>query len=509
MRTSTGIYVRVSTEEQAQEGFSIRAQTEKLKAYALIKDWDLYDVYADEGISGKNITERPDINRLLDDIKNGKVNNVLVFKVDRLTRSIRDLIDLVELFDKHECKFNSLNESIDTDTPSGRMFLKIIGIFAEFERENLIARLRLGFERKAREGYTTSSFVTAYGYKRQKGQRVQEIDPEEAQTVREVFRLYLDEDKTLTNIVKILNDKKIKPKQKTSMWAVKTIKEMLSNPIYTGKIRYSVHDQKRYFEVEGKHESIISDEIFAKVQVKLKNTSRLSPTKVANAENYFGGLLICERCGKKFTTQRISSKDKNGKRRTSNSYTCMGKERKNDGRDYSNRCTIPDASHKNIEIAFVNYIENISDFTETDGIDEFVKQEQDRKEQERKQQFAELEEQRKRCFEKKKKLMEQYVSEILTFDEYRNMIAIANDKFDQIENELIKLEEENNSQNHETDSLQKEDIITNFKESWGYLDNKERQNFLKQFVKAIEIDVEKLSNGRTVPHIKKVEFNIT
>jgi len=146
--------VPVSTDEQAQEGFSIRAQTEKLKAYALLKDWEIYDIYADEGISGKNIVDRPEINRLIDDINEGKVDNVLVFKVDRLTRSVKNLVELVDLFEEYNCAFNSLTESIDTDTPSGRMFLKIIGIFAEFERENLVSRLKMGFERKAREGYT-------------------------------------------------------------------------------------------------------------------------------------------------------------------------------------------------------------------------------------------------------------------------------------------------------------------------------------------------------------------
>ena len=124
---STGIYVRVSTDEQAQEGYSIRAQTEKLKSYALLKDWDIFDIYSDEGISGKNIVDRPAINRLIDDIESGKVNNVLVFKVDRLRRSTRNLLELVELFEDCDCAFNSLTESIDTDTPSGRMFLKSSG----------------------------------------------------------------------------------------------------------------------------------------------------------------------------------------------------------------------------------------------------------------------------------------------------------------------------------------------------------------------------------------------
>lgn len=110
----TAIYVRVSTEEQAQEGFYIRAQKQKLKEYANVKDWSIYNVYLDEGISGKNITERPAINRMIEDIKSGHVKNVLVFKIDRLTRSTADLVYLIDLFKEYGCSFNSLTESIDT-----------------------------------------------------------------------------------------------------------------------------------------------------------------------------------------------------------------------------------------------------------------------------------------------------------------------------------------------------------------------------------------------------------
>ena len=143
----TGIYVRVSSEEQVKHGFSIRAQIEKLTTYAKLKGWIIYDVYEDKGISGKSIEERPAIKRLISDIEKGKVNNVLVFKIDRLTRSVKNLIELIDLFQKYNCEFNSLTESIDTSSATGRMFLKIIGIFAEFERENIVERTKVGFER--------------------------------------------------------------------------------------------------------------------------------------------------------------------------------------------------------------------------------------------------------------------------------------------------------------------------------------------------------------------------
>ena len=129
----TAVYARVSTEEQAREGYSIRAQIDKLKSYIQIKDWEFYKVYSDEGISGKNIEDRPAINELINDIKAGNVNNVLVYKIDRLTRSTKDLIELTTIFKDYNCAFSSVTESIDTGSASGRMFLKIIGIFAEFD----------------------------------------------------------------------------------------------------------------------------------------------------------------------------------------------------------------------------------------------------------------------------------------------------------------------------------------------------------------------------------------
>ena len=159
----TAIYCRVSTEEQATEGFSIHAQKDKLTKYAESNDWDIVDYYVDDGISGKNLTDRKEVSRLIEDVKKGKINNVLIYKLDRLTRSVKDLIYLIELFDSHNCTFNSQTEKIDTSNAVGRMFVKIIGIFAEFERENLAERVTFGYEQKTKEGnYTNCNGVFGY-----------------------------------------------------------------------------------------------------------------------------------------------------------------------------------------------------------------------------------------------------------------------------------------------------------------------------------------------------------
>ncbi|MCL2592974.1 MAG: recombinase family protein, partial [Defluviitaleaceae bacterium] len=129
----TAIYVRASTKKQACH--SISMQIEELKKHIKIKGCDFYKVYADEGISGKNITDRPAINELIQDIETGKVNNVLVYSIDRLTRNLKDLKKLAKIFKEHDCFLNSVMDKIDTETVYGKKFLDIIGILAEYERK--------------------------------------------------------------------------------------------------------------------------------------------------------------------------------------------------------------------------------------------------------------------------------------------------------------------------------------------------------------------------------------
>lgn len=265
---NTGIYIRVSTEEQANNGYSIRAQEEKLKSYASIKDWNVFSVYIDEGISGKNIVDRKELRRLIDDIKENKINNVLVYKIDRLTRSTKDLIDLIDIFNKYNCSFNSLNESIDTKTSTGRMFIKIIGIFAEFERENIVERVKLGLERKVKEGYTIASKNISYGYVKEKGRKIQKVNKEESIIVNKVFDLFL-KGYSYTKIANILNDANILTKNKYK-WSYKTIKLLLLNPNYIGNVRYGINSD-RYFETKGKHIPIVNINKYLSVQEKIKS----------------------------------------------------------------------------------------------------------------------------------------------------------------------------------------------------------------------------------------------
>ena len=496
---STGIYVRVSTEEQAQEGFSIRGQTEKLKSYAMLKEWDIYNIYSDEGISGKNIVDRPAINRLIDDIKKGYVDNVLVFKVDRLTRSTKNLIELVDLFEEHNCVFNSLTESIDTDTPSGRMFLKIIGIFAEFERENLACRVKLGIERKVKEGYSIASSTLSYGYTRKKGQKIQEVHPEEARIVKEIFSMFVEENMSMTKIATILNSRNVKTKNNLQVWRAPTIQNMLTNTTYIAKVRYAVNDKENYFEADGHHERIVSDEIFSLAQEKVERIRSNRPFKKhPKEEQYFCGVLVCALCGSKFTTHHGEIPKRGGDKTHRVSYRCPRKIY------YSDKvaCKCPSVRHHKVETAFVEYIQQINDFSNVQEIN--ISNEQKEKErQEHLDYIAVCENKLKNLHNGKKRVMEQYVSEEITFEEYRELLEISNKKHEKLESELQKLYSEIPE---EESSVSHDDIILSLKENWKYLNNKEKMIFLQRFVKKIVMLVEKGSTRLSVVKIKSVEF---
>ena len=353
----TAIYVQVSTDEQAKEGYSIRAQIEKLKSFIKVKDWSFYKVYADEGISGKNIKDRPAINEMIDDIKAGNVDNVLIYKIDRLTRSTRDLIELTDIFKATSCSFNSVMESIDTATASGRMFLKIIGIFAEFERENIAERITMAAEKKAREGYSLAYNTASYGYDKAGKDKIQTINHEEAKIVKEVFSMYVEGNMSQNAITKNLNKRGIKPKL-VETWCAESVRGILRNPNYIGKVRYSMADEERYFEADGKHEPIISEEVFLQAQSKMVKIQRKTPTKRPKEASFFCGTIHCGKCGARLETHNDYYINKHGEEIVRGGYRCPN--------TIKGFCNIGRISHRKVEEAFQDYLLNIEDLTAID-----------------------------------------------------------------------------------------------------------------------------------------------
>ena len=163
MKTAA-IYIRVSTDSQAEEGYSIDAQKEQLSAYCVSKGIKKYEFYIDGGWSGSNI-ERPEMQRLIEDVNADKISHVIVYKLDRLSRSQKDTLYLIEdVFNPHGVDFVSLNESMDTSTPMGRLMLGILSAFAQLERENIRLRTRMGMKERVKSGLWMGGGRVPFGF---------------------------------------------------------------------------------------------------------------------------------------------------------------------------------------------------------------------------------------------------------------------------------------------------------------------------------------------------------
>lgn len=242
---TVGIYVRVSTEEQAKEGFSISAQREKLKAFCKVQDWNEYRFYVDEGISAKDMN-RPQLQLMLDHIKKGVVDVVLVYRLDRLTRSIIDLYKLLDIFDNNNCKFKSATEMYDTTTATGRMFISLVALMAQWERENLGERVRMGQIEKARQGKYSAK--APFGFDKDKNDKLV-INEDEKQIVDDMVEK-IKQGYSIRQLADYLDNSGFPP-IRGYKWHIASILTILKNPALYGATKW------RDEIIENTHEGIL------------------------------------------------------------------------------------------------------------------------------------------------------------------------------------------------------------------------------------------------------------
>ena len=466
MLINTAIYVRVSTEEQATEGFSIHAQKDKLTKYAEVNDYNIVDYYIDDGISGKNLQDRPEVTRLINDVKSGKINNVLVYKLDRLTRSVKDLIYLIELFDKYNCTFNSQTEKIDTSNAVGRMFVKIIGIFAEFERENLAERVTFGYEQKTKEGnYTNCNGVFGYDYLVGKGKLV--VNKEESYYVKKIYEWYLEGDSML-KIAKKLKNLNV-PTKRGGHWNQSTINSILNNPLYIGNVRYGVN-KKNNFEVEGRDiTEIIDKDMFYGVQELMKRRKKFHNKKYSSDDTYYFRVLRCSYCnGKYHARQQVQ----NGKKYIT--YRCNG--------HHNNSCNAPGFSHYKLETSFLKYLDNIKDFKFNKKI---LKKEDKLNEKE----VDKIKQEIDKLNRKKIDATELFSIDEIDYETFKNIKEVVDSKISVLSKEL-ELIDTKEVDVIETNEDLIEEIIVNLKSNFIKLNNHEKKMFLERFVKEIRVKKE-------------------
>ena len=283
------IYVRVSTTSQVEEGYSIEEQKDKLEAYCKIKDWSIYKIYTDGGFSGSN-TNRPAIEQLIKDAQKKKFDTVLVYKLDRLSRSQKDTLYLIEeVFIKNGIEFLSLQENFDTSTPFGKAMIGLLAVFAQLEREQIKERMQLGKLGRAKAGKSMMWAKTSYGYDYHKETGTMTINPVQSLAIKFIFESYLS-GRSITKLRDDLNEKF--PKEKP--WNYRAVRVILDNPVYCGYNQYLGELYK------GNHEPIITKEAYDKTQEELKIRQRtalenLNP-RPFQAKYMLSGIAQCGYC---------------------------------------------------------------------------------------------------------------------------------------------------------------------------------------------------------------------
>lgn len=275
-----GLYARVSTDTQL-EGYSIDAQKEFLLSYAKSKGYDEFEYYIDGGYSGKDLN-RPAIQRLIEDCKNKKIDAVFVFKLDRISRSQRDTLYLIEeVFNKYDVSFISMRENFDTSSPFGKAMIGVLSVFAQLERETILERTRIGLKKRAEAGLWRGGGKIPFPYRYDKETGTLIPVKEQVELLHKMISLYIS-GKSFNAIGKIVG-------MDESM--VETRILSITN---TGKVPYK--DQV----YEGQHEAVVSDELYEEI---------LRVNRIRSREKYerhylLSGKVFCGHCGAKYRYQK-------------------------------------------------------------------------------------------------------------------------------------------------------------------------------------------------------------
>lgn len=329
------LYCRVSTEEQAREGLSLDEQKHRLESYCHALGFKQeVRIFIDDGYSAKNL-ERPKLNLLLEELKANKISKIIVTKLDRISRKLLNLLELIDLFQNHDVTFISISESFDTNTPSGRLTLQVLGAVAEFERERIRERVVDNMFHAANQGQWLTS--APYGYNLVDKKLM--IDDKHAEVVKEVFSMYLEKSMGFLTIAKILNNRGI-PSPTGKEWWNRTIKLVLQNPAYKGFTVWNRRegsnknrpekDESEWIIQENTHPPIITPEVWDKVNERLQQRSL--PSRSQSSPNLLSGLLKCGNCGSGMSVSPSGSRVNPYKVYRCSAYknkgTCTGKQYK-------------------------------------------------------------------------------------------------------------------------------------------------------------------------------------
>jgi site-specific DNA recombinase len=346
------IYTRVSSQEQAEKGTSLESQAEQLEGFCKVQKWEIFNHYTDPGFSGKD-DKRPGLESLRRDAKAGYFEKVVVWRLDRLARNLRLILEIEAELKEHDVSLFSMKEMVDTSTPIGRTVFQVLGLTAEWERESIIARTTTGRLQRLKEGHWAGG-PAPYGYDYDSKTKNLVINEVEADIVRMVYNLYAS-GKSLGSIAEHLNKALISPRGKTSKgWYRTGIREILINPAYKGEIitnrRCHITDIRKIDlskAIKIAVPPIVSADKWDIAQDRLSNNKHIKPTE--DGLFILQGLIKCGVCGCSYRAERMGG---------GRYYACRG-QLKTAHLDGSPRCKNRNIRAKNLEQAVWRRVNDI------------------------------------------------------------------------------------------------------------------------------------------------------
>ena len=460
---TVGIYIRVSTEEQANEGYSISAQRERLKAFCLAQNWHEYKFYVDEGISGRD-TKRPQLKKMMEDIRVGHIKVLLVYRLDRLTRSVRDLHRILDELEKYSCTFRSATEFYDTSTAMGKMFITIIAAIAEWESANLGERVTMGQVEKARQGEWAAQ--PPYGFFKDDKHKLQ-IHKEEINAVKLMVKK-IREGMSFRQLAFYMDSTQYKPKRGYK-WHVRTLLSLMHNPALYGAMYWK---EQIY---ENTHQGIMTKEEFNQLQ-KIISSRQNYKSRNVSSHFVYQTKLICPDCGSRCTSERYTWKRKSDNVvEVRNSYRCQVCALNNP------KITPFSVREVKVDEALIEYMVNFTvvpseavELNENDSLLDI------------KNNLRKIENQRE-------KYQRAWANDLITDDEFKVRMDESRLQFDSLQNELKNIEGEKYDV---VDIERYKEITKSFNDNYLNLTQEERRTFIQTFIESVKVEIVEHTKGK-------------
>ena len=475
-----GVYIRVSTEDQAREGFSLGEQEEKLKGLCDYKGIKIYKVYKDAGISAKDMEHRPAFKQMLQDMRDGKINYIVAYKLDRVTRSVRDLEELIRELEKYNCYLLCDRDDVNTSNANGRFFVRMLTVLSQLEIEIVSERTKFGMSGAFKAGHLSGK--PPLGYKRDNNKRLVPDETTKDIVIR-MFNMYL-EGKSYQQIANILNQEKVlAPKH----WRDNTIESMLTNRIYVGDFElYKRNPNKETIVYMNVVEPLISRAMWDDVQ----NQSILNQRSyIRNRVYIFFQKLKCPICGKLMTCKGTGGNEK--RKSKYQYYACL-----DDGIYYR---------EDDVEKSLLQFIKDLVSYDYT--IQKyFFPVLADKKDVDIENYDKEI----KSLKSQKERLKKAYSEGVIELDDLKEDYKSIESKIDTLESKKVeKMNVEDFSYtpaqllaNRDIDRINFNEEDFYFESIWGSMTKEEKQEFFSKFIESVTLDRDE--NGQYV--IKQVNF---